>query len=383
MYAYMGHIKYEDLKPYPDDYWTRMGISLRQDHAEGISEFGDSGNVVRLASGEVLAFDKLIIATGSRPNRFDWPGEHLRGVQGLYSIQDLEGLEASTPGIQNAVIVGGGLIGIEMAEMLRSRHINVTFLVREKSYMDYLLPEDESRMVGRHIGQFGIDIQYGTELVSINVGLGGSVESVTTSNGDEIDADFVGLTAGVHPNTSFAEVCGIETGRGVLVDQSFQTSRQGVYAIGDCAEFRESLPDGRSIEQLWYSGRRHGQALGRFLSGQDGQYQPGVFFNSAKFFELEYQTYGRIDAEPGPEYASVVWTSEAPERLLRIQYDAQTKAVVGLNVLGMRLRHEVCELWISEEADLNQVIDQIKEAGFDPEFASRLRIERTQTPAMI
>jgi len=374
MYAYMGHIRYEDLKPYPDGYWRSRGIALRQDQAESIETGPDGREFLSLSSGESLAFDKLIIATGSRPNRFGWPGEYARGVQGLYSMQDVNALENSTNNIQKAVIVGGGLIGIELAEMLRSREIDVTFLVREKSYLDFLLPEEESTMVGSHIGEFGIDFRFGTELVSIDVDDGGAVCGVKTSDGQVIPTDFVGLTAGVSPNISFAKACGVETARGVLVDSSFQTSRPGVFAIGDCAEFRTALPDGRTIEQLWYSGRRHGQALGRFLAGDQGQYEPGIFFNSAKFFELEYQTYGRIDAHLDIEFGTVVATSDSPRRLLRIQYVRTTRAVVGFNVLGIRLRHEVCERWIRDKVAVERVIENLKEAGFDPEFASRLRM---------
>ena len=91
-----------------------------------------------------MSFDKLVIATGSKPNKFGWPGQDLNRVQGMYSYQDLEGMEAASKDLKQAVIVGGGLIGIEMAEMFHSRHIPVTFLVREKSYWDNVLPAEES-----------------------------------------------------------------------------------------------------------------------------------------------------------------------------------------------------------------------------------------------
>ena len=263
---------------------------------------------------------------------------------------------------------------LELAEMLRSRNIQVTFLVREKSYMDYLFPEEESAMIGQHIGQFGVKFLYGTELTSINTDDSGHVSSVITSKGEQIEADFVGLTAGVHPNTAFAIACGIEIGRGVLVDRAFQTSRPGVFAIGDCAEFRTPLSDGRTIEQLWYSGRRQGQALGRLLSGQSVQYKQGVFFNSAKFFELEYQTYGRVDAMPPQGFTSELAVRESRQQLIRVQYEQSTGTVVGLNVLGMRLRHEVCDRWISEKVTVAQVVGELKDAGFDPEFFSRLTL---------
>src|SRR5690606_33772249 len=115
------------------------------------------GRQLILGDGSHLSWDSLILATGSHPALFDWPGQQLEGVGGLYHLQDLERMERWTRDIRHAVVVGGGLIGIEMAEMLRSRGIGVTFLVREASYSDMLLPPEESAMANREIRAHGID----------------------------------------------------------------------------------------------------------------------------------------------------------------------------------------------------------------------------------
>ena len=94
--------------------------------------------------------------TGAKSNKFGWPGQDLKGVQGMYSYQDLLALEENTKnGISRAVIVGGGLIGIEMAEMLHSRNYPVTILVRESNYWNNVLPEQESNMISNHIREYG------------------------------------------------------------------------------------------------------------------------------------------------------------------------------------------------------------------------------------
>ncbi|MFL0683162.1 MAG: FAD-dependent oxidoreductase [Algoriphagus aquaeductus] len=119
-------------------------------------------------SGEKLTYDVLVIASGSKPNKFGWPGQNLEGVQGLYSRQDLDQMEKNThQGVKRAVIVGGGLIGIEMAEMLAYKKIPVTFLVREKGFWDNVLPKEESELVGRHIREHHIDLRLETELKEI------------------------------------------------------------------------------------------------------------------------------------------------------------------------------------------------------------------------
>src|SRR5688500_17744857 len=129
MYIYMGHMKYEHTKPYEDWFWEKNRISL----VEGSVKFIDSElKVVSMENGRMLKYNKLLIASGSAYNKFGWPGEDLQGVCGLYSLQDLQAIEVATQNISDAVIVGGGLIGIELAEMLSSRKIKVHFLVREK-----------------------------------------------------------------------------------------------------------------------------------------------------------------------------------------------------------------------------------------------------------
>ena len=152
MYVYMGHMKFEHIKPYEDGFWDKNRIELIRGY---VTHVDPSKKMLTVGNSREFLYDKLIIATGSKPNKFGWPGQDLHGVQGLYSKQDLDLLEINAPNNQvckRAVIVGGGLIGIELAEMLSTRNIPVTFLVREKSFWDGVLPEGESQMINEHIG---------------------------------------------------------------------------------------------------------------------------------------------------------------------------------------------------------------------------------------
>ena len=112
MYVYMGHMKYDHTKLYEDWFWGKNRINTVKAWVKNINT---SDKSIFLDNGQNLNYDKLIIATGSKSNKFGWPGQDLQGVQGLYHMQDLESMEAaSKSGIKKAVIVGGGLIGIEM-----------------------------------------------------------------------------------------------------------------------------------------------------------------------------------------------------------------------------------------------------------------------------
>ena len=300
MYVYMGHMKFEHTQPYENWFWKKNNIELKKGF---VDEIDTDNKVLHFEEGDQISYDKLVIATGSKPNKFGWPGEDLKGVQGLYSKQDLENLEIYAPNnkiCKRAVIVGGGLIGIELAEMLNSRNIPVTFLVRESSFWNSVLPEGESQMLNRHIKSHPIDLRLSTNLKEIISDDNGKVKSIIIEEtGEEIPCDFVGLTAGVTPNISFLKESNIETNKGVLVNRFLETNIKDVYAIGDCAEQREAIGNRRPIEAVWYTGRMMGETLAQTICGNKLEYKPGHWFNSAKFIDIEYQTYGWVHGKKG------------------------------------------------------------------------------------
>ena len=304
MYIYMGHLRYRDTKPYEDDFWAKNRIDLVRGY---VTRIDTDNKEVHVGGGRALGYDVLLIATGSHSNTFGWPGEDLDGVQGLYGIPDLVTMERWTDGIRRAVVVGGGLIGIEMAEMLHTRHVPVTFLVREQGYMDYLLPPEESEMIHADIREHHIDLRLATELKEILPDKSGRARAMVTHDGEEIPCQFVGLTVGVHPNIDVARESKVATNRGVLVDAFFETNIPDVYAAGDCVEFQDDGIGHRRIEHLWYTGRKHGKAVAQTICGRRVPYDRGVFFNSAKFFTVEYQTYGDIKPQPEAGTETIVW----------------------------------------------------------------------------
>lgn len=365
MYIYMGHMRYEDTKPYEDWFWEKNRINLLRGYVEKIDT---AGKQLLIKDGKPLAYDKLIIASGSKPNKFGWPGQDLNGVGGMYSFQDLENMEAYSNGLKHAVIVGGGLIGIEMAEMFHSRHIPVTFLVREKSYWNAVLPNEESAMVSQHILENHIDLRLGTELKEIVDDGTGKVKAVVTNTGETIECGFVGLTAGVSPNIGFLEGSGIETQRGITVDEYLQTNIKDVYAIGDCAQRFEALPGRRPIEAVWYTGRMMGETLAHTICGKKVAYDPGIWFNSAKFFEIEYQVYGEVLSRAPENHRAIYWEHADGRKSIRIVYDKDTSAILGFNLMGVRYRHEVCERWLRDKTTIEDVLQNLSLANFDPEF---------------
>ncbi|MEX0997895.1 MAG: FAD/NAD(P)-binding oxidoreductase [Flavobacteriaceae bacterium] len=372
MYIYMGHMNYEHTKPYEDWFWEKNRIDLKN---AWVSKVSPKENKLIFADGETMHYDKLIIATGSKSNKFGWPGQDLKGVQGLYSKQDLDLLEENAPNnevCKRAVIVGGGLIGIELAEMLATRKIPVTFLVREKDFWDNVLPESNAKLINDHIREHHIDLRLEVNLKEILADENGRARAVIVDEtGEEIPCDIVGLTPGVSPNIDFLKESGIELGRGVKVNRYLQTNFENIYALGDCAEQQEPTGERRPIEAVWYTGRMMGEVVAQTICGNKTAYKPGHWFNSAKFFDIEYQTYGWVFHDPREGEAHFHWQHEDGKKCITINYQTESRKFVGINTFGIRMRHEVFDRWLTEERTVDEVIQNLEQAHFDPEFYKR------------
>ncbi|GAB4247850.1 MAG: FAD-dependent oxidoreductase [Ekhidna sp.] len=364
MYIYMGHMKYEHTKPYEDWFWKKNKIDLKR---AWVTSIDFERRSIQMDS-ESMSYDQLILATGSRSNKFGWPGQDLKGVQGLYSLQDLEQMEQNTKDVERAVILGGGLIGVEMAEMLHSRHIPVTYLIREKHFWGNMLPKEEASLIDKHLSKHGIDLRSETELEEIVEDGTGKVKAIKTKSGELIACQFVGLTVGVHPNIQLVKDTKIETDRGILVDEYLQTNIEGVYAIGDCAQLKNPPPHRRSIEAVWYVGRMMGETVAQTVTGKKTSYQPGIWFNSAKFFDIEYQNYGVVTTECPEGCDYFYWECDDQEKCIKIIFKNDNLEVQGVNLFGIRNRHETWNKWLSEQRPLDYVISHLPEANFDPEF---------------
>ena len=361
----MGHLKWEHLEPYEKGFWQKNNIDLL--NAE-VTQIKPKEKTVVLSNGQHLSYDSLVLATGSTPNKFGWKGQELEGVQGLYTKQDLEQLTKNTPNIKQAVVVGGGLIGIELAEMLHSRGIQVSFLVREESFWNKVISPHEGAMIEKHILAHGIDLKMTTNLVEIISDEKRHVKEVITDRGESIPCQMVGLTAGVRPNIDFLRNTDLEINRGILVDQNLATNLPDVYAIGDCAELRTPLPHRQAIEAVWYVGRMMGETLAQSLTRALTPYTPGHWFNSAKFFDIEYQTYGQISPKSHAEENHFYWKHPTENYMVRLAYHPVSRLFLGINTFGIRMRHEIFDRWLNEKASIETIMVNLAKANFDPEF---------------
>ena len=375
MYAYMDRMNLRDLEPFERKVYGAQRIERRR---AWVKDLDACAHEIHFADGGSLRYDKLLLAVGSVPNRFAWPGlENVRdGVTHFVSMQHLEACERLTPSTKRAVVVGGGLIGVELVECLRHHGVEVEFIVREDSYWPIALAPEEGKLVAEEIERHGVRLRLAEEVVEVlSDPQTGRVSSVRTSKGGEIGCQMLGICIGVRPGVDWLKQVRTPPalGRGIQASPEFRTSLPDVWTAGDCAEF--AGPNGKTVvEQIWYSAKRQGELAARAMLGDTVGYEPPLFYNSAKFFELEYTTVGQ--AVNLPEGA-VAFSHRVPGQRANVRIVERNNAVIGFNMLGARWNHRQFEAWIRERRRLDEVIANLHLAQFDVEFG-RLPLQSTR-----
>ncbi|RWE08619.1 MAG: NAD(P)/FAD-dependent oxidoreductase [Mesorhizobium sp.] len=233
-------IKDQEAKPQPlrgEAFYTGSTI----DYRPGIRvDRIDAGRRLELSGGGVLPFDRLILATGSRPRILPLPGSELSGVVSLRSLADARLIRALSAQSEDVAIVGGGFIGLEIAATLKAAGREVTVV----EAVDRLLGRAVAPVIARHVRQrleaTGVRILTGTTIARLE-GENGHVSAAITTSGERLPAQIVIVGIGVVPNVELAQAAGITIANGIRVDQQMRTSVPEILAIGDAASYRHWL----------------------------------------------------------------------------------------------------------------------------------------------
>jgi NAD(P)H-nitrite reductase large subunit len=260
----------KDIEPYPRDHYQRMGYDRVRDEVVRL----DSNNkILSMAGGPEISYDRLLIASGSVPRMMDWPGKDLDGVGNFVTWQHLEWMQEKAKTAKRACVVGGGLIGVESAEILLKAGLKVSFIIREDWYWPIALDKDEGTMISDHMKYHGCDIQLKTTCEEI-VGKNGKVVGIRTGDSRIVDCDMVVFSIGVVPQTGWLSESGIEIDRsgGIVVGNHLETNLPDVWAAGDCTSV-VWFNDVRRPEQLWYTSRDQGRVAGQNMAGDAQTYR--------------------------------------------------------------------------------------------------------------
>jgi 3-phenylpropionate/trans-cinnamate dioxygenase ferredoxin reductase component len=285
-----GEAGRDKLYVHPDGFYADHDLELRL--GSTAVELDTSGRTLTLDDGDRLGYDRLLLATGAEPRRLSIPGAELDGVLYLRSVDDSDALRERLDAGGSVVVVGAGWIGSEVAASARQRGLDVTVI-------DPLSVPLE-RVLGAEIGAVYRDIHtdHGVRML-MDTGVAAfegdrKVERVRTSDGSELECDFVVVGVGVQPRTGLGAEAGIAVDDGVVVDARLRTGADGVFAAGDVASAHHPLYGERIRVEHWANALNQGPAAARNMLGRDAPYERLPYFFSDQYdVGMEYSGFAR------------------------------------------------------------------------------------------
>ena len=244
-----------------------------------------------------LSYDQLVIATGAQPVKWSVRGHDLPGVHVLHTMDDSFGvLDQISRGVQSAVIVGAGYIGVEMADALSHRGIEVTLLGRQRTALPSIDPS-LGELLEAELGRHSVNVRTGVTVEEIRQR--GEQLQVHLASGSEVSGDMVILVTGVQPTSQLAESIGLELGikKAIRVSARMETSATGIFAAGDCVETLHRLLAAPTYLPLGTTSHKQGRVAGENAAGGDCQFQGSLGTQVVKVFELAAARTGLREVE--------------------------------------------------------------------------------------
>ena len=266
----------EDWLPLrPSEFYSQNAIDLRL--GSPVERLDAAAREVRLACGETLRFDRLLLATGAEPVRPSIQGAGDSDVLLLRSLADCRALIERAKTAKRVVVLGASFIGLEIAASLRAREIEVHVVAPEQIPMEPILGREMGAFVRRLHEEHGVVFHLGATASSVNG------KTVGLSNGSKIGADLIVAGVGVHPRVELAEAAGLKTDRGVVVDSCLETSAPGVFAAGDIARYPDLISGEPIRVEHWVVAERQGQTAALNLLGARTPFRAAPYFWSQHY----------------------------------------------------------------------------------------------------
>src|SRR5208283_4734834 len=287
---------------------------------------------VQLESGEKVAYEKLLLATGGKPFVPKMEGSDKDGVFTFTTIADAQQLAAKIDCInaKAAVVIGAGLIGISVTEALMKRGLKVTMVELQEKILSLLLDAKASDLVEGVVKKAGVNIITGQSVQKI-VGKpdnDSAVGGVLLTKGDQVPCDLVIVAIGVVPRTELVVGTAVKTNRGIVVDNMMQTNAPDIYASGDVAEAYDFIMNQNRLLPLWPLAVLEGQIAGYNMAGKKTMYTGGTNMSSLKYFDIPIVSIGL--ANPKEDPALEVLVQNDAERNVYKKLVLKNNVIVGL-----------------------------------------------------
>ena len=346
-----GEVTIEGLTIHTQEFYQNKGVSLHLE--ERIEEVYPEKKEVVSGKGKTYVYDQLLIATGGTAFVPPIKGVEKKGVFTLRSMQDAINIKEFSGKVSQAILIGGGLVGLETGGALLRRGVKVAVIEYNPRILPRQMDPEGSQILQGRMEEMGFsffingqsDEIFGKE----------KVEGLRLKDGRIIEGQMVIISAGVRPNLQLAKGMGLETKNGILVNDRLETKREGVFAAGDVAEHR-----GRSYG-IWPAAQKQGEIAGVNMAGGSLIYEGTVLSNTLKVVGINLTAAGEIDPEGRLE--CVVRSDREKCNYCKVTF--KENRIIGCILLGRTQGVSEILNAIEKKIDVKELKDSLLEEGFD------------------
>lgn len=308
-----------------DGYYDRAGVTVQQATVKSVDA---KAKTVKLAGGETLGYDKLLIATGASPVKPPIEGLDLPGVHHCWTLEDARGIAERAAEGASVVLMGAGFIGCIILQALAERKTKLTVVEALDRMVPRMMNETGGKLIKTWCESKGIAVHTSTKVTRLSDS-GGRIE-VALDNGQAVDADLVVVATGVASNTDFLEGSGVEIDQGIKVDHHLESSVADIYAAGDCAQGPDFSTGGWSVHAIQPTASEHGRIAALNMAGREARYKGSLNMNVLDTAGLISASFGSWDGVEGGSSAEALDAERY--RYMRLEFDGDDHLVGALSL---------------------------------------------------
>src|SRR3989339_1134331 len=259
-----GKVEIEEIMVKKMDFYDQNRIKLKL--GTRAVKLDKERKIVETADGQRYGYDKLLIATGIAPLKPSVPGVELKGVFTMHDLIQADMVRVFAREAREVVVVGGGLLGMDMAEELKRAGLEVKFLVRRHVLGDPFFDEYGCKLIQEEFTRLGVNVFTGTEVRAFE-GVGDKLAKIMTTDGKQMESSFCFLSIGAVPAVNWLRESGLKIDKGVLVDGRLQSSEKDIFSAGNSAQITDPVSKKQIVQTNWFNASTQGRIAGNNMAG--------------------------------------------------------------------------------------------------------------------
>lgn len=289
-------VGYDGMQMREDAYFDRMKV--RGLMGVAALSVDPTARRVKLSNGESLAYDNLLVASGSHAVTPPIPGTDLRGVYPCITNIDARNIDDAIPAVTEAAVIGAGLIGIQAVDAFYRRGLKTAVIEMMPHVMPAMADEVSGTLVDEELRTAGLTVRCGVRATEL-LGKNGHIAGVRVESGEVVPCQLLVMAAGVAPNIDFLDGTGVKVNRGLVVDAHQRTSLPGIYAAGDVAETMDMLSGDRVVNAIWPEALNQGRTAGLNMAGVASAYEGSMAMNVTAVLHIPVASIGLWNPKDG------------------------------------------------------------------------------------